>query len=242
VPWGRVRHVAVLVSFATGLGCAVAVWGFWGPALTAFAITVPILSVAVLVGVRGLPGAVRVSLVGSLGTVACAGLVGAFGWSGVIVVVALAVTSPFLKTLLTIGRTSSRPGQPVPWNPAPVRETRPSEERNGSAPSAARTRLASLEELPDADAVGTLDDEALCRAWRRSYLRLDAGAVGRRLVVVRLRQLYLDELTRRHPAEVRQWFASGARAAGNPLPFLQRPSIGSNHDVVDVDWPDPESG
>jgi hypothetical protein len=99
-----------------------------------------------------------------------------------------------------------------------------------------------MEELPTDDSVTTLDDEALCRAWRRSYLQLDASGIGsRRLAVVRLRELYLDELSRRHPAEVRQWLASGARAAGNPLPFLRRP-VGQTDvgDAADDGWPDPE--
>ena len=78
--------------------------------------------------------------------------------------------------------------------------------------------------MPNADGVPALDDGALCQAWRRSYVRLEASrAAEARLEVVRLRQVYLDELVRRHPAEVRQWLGSGARAAGNPLPFIRRP-------------------
>jgi hypothetical protein len=79
--------------------------------------------------------------------------------------------------------------------------------------------------MPAADRVPVLDDRALCDAWRRSYVRLQAcSTTGARHEVVRRRQLYLDELVRRHPAGAQRWFDSGARAAGNPYPFLAPPS------------------
>jgi hypothetical protein len=99
--------------------------------------------------------------------------------------------------------------------------------------------MLSVADLPDADGLPGLDDGAICVAWRRSYLHLEvAPPAGRRLEVVRLRQLYLDELSRRHPAQVRRWLASGARAAGNPLPFLERPGASPSGDPVVDDWPD----
>jgi hypothetical protein len=86
------------------------------------------------------------------------------------------------------------------------------------------TTVVALAGMPGAEGVPALDDGALCQAWRRSYVRLEASrAADARLEVVRLRQVYLDELVRRHPAEVRHWLESGARAAGNPLPFIRRP-------------------
>jgi len=39
--------------------------------------------------------------------------------------------------------------------------------------------------------------------------------------VVQLRQRYLDELQRRCPQGVARWLASGARAAGNPMTYLE---------------------
>jgi hypothetical protein len=244
ITWQGARRLAVVASFGTGLVCAVALWGLWGPALTAFAILTPILSVALLAGVRGWQHSVRISVVGSLGAVAVAGLVGAFGWSGVVVVVLLLATSPALRTLLVVGRASAGAGRPWRWDESPDRED-PGTDHRRAPPVDLRTspgpRLAWLEELPAADTVAGLDDEDLCRAWRRSYLQLDVSAVGvRRLAVVRLREVYLDELTRRHPAEVRQWLASGARAAGNPLPFLRRPvSPGDPDPGADEAWPEP---
>jgi hypothetical protein len=229
---------------ATGLVSAVAMWGFWGPALTAVAILIPILSVALLAGVRAWQASVRISVGGSLALVACAGLVGAFRWSGAIVVVALVATSPVIRTLLLASRAASGSGRAaVGWEEAPPETDRVEDRPTLAQPRGnARTGLAWLEELPGADAVPSLDDEALCRAWRRSYLQLDAGfGGGRRLAVVRLREAYLDEMTRRHPAEVQLWFASGARAAGNPLPFLRRPvSRTDSGEPADEAWPDPE--
>ena len=81
--------------------------------------------------------------------------------------------------------------------------------------------------LPDLDAqaaaLPALSDDELCQWWRRTFTALgEAGTAGQRLDVVRARQLYLDEIERRHPTELRAWLASGARAAGNPMPFLTR--------------------
>jgi hypothetical protein len=69
--------------------------------------------------------------------------------------------------------------------------------------------------------LGALDDAELCLAWRRSFVLLNEAASPReKMVVVSLRQRYLDELQRRSPSGVSRWLESGARASGNPLPFL----------------------
>ncbi|MGW5195106.1 hypothetical protein ACWEOO_38035 [Kribbella sp. NPDC004138] len=66
-----------------------------------------------------------------------------------------------------------------------------------------------------------LDDEALCLEWRRSFFRLEAASTASaRLAVVQERQRYLDELHRRSPDGLAAWFASGARASGDPLPYV----------------------
>lgn len=67
-----------------------------------------------------------------------------------------------------------------------------------------------------------LTDEELCRRWRASYLTLrlppsDAAI----LQTVEQRQRYLDEFERRNAGGLTEWLASGARAAGNPLPYLR---------------------
>src|SRR4051794_19303770 len=82
-----------------------------------------------------------------------------------------------------------------------------------------------------------LDDPALCNAWRSSYVCLQASRdADAWLEVVRLRQLYLDELARRHPVEVRHWLAAGARAGSNPLPYISRPQ--GEHRTAEGDRPD----
>ena len=71
-----------------------------------------------------------------------------------------------------------------------------------------------------ADAEG-LTDEELCLAWRQSFLALDSTIdAATRAGLAAARGRYLDELTRRHPREMDAWLTSGARAAGNPLPYL----------------------
>jgi hypothetical protein len=66
-----------------------------------------------------------------------------------------------------------------------------------------------------------IDDRTLCRGWRDSFAMLnDARSMEDRLSVVQLRERYLDELCRRSPRGLAAWFASGARASSNPLPFL----------------------
>ena len=91
-----------------------------------------------------------------------------------------------------------------------------------SASLVATVRLADVR-LPDLD----LDD--LCLSWRRSYLHLlDAGATAAEEVVVEYRQHILDEIRHRDARGLYRWLASSPRAAGNPLPYLQRPTRSSS--------------
>jgi hypothetical protein len=93
--------------------------------------------------------------------------------------------------------------------------------------------------LPPAEELEALDDPALCQAWRRSFVQLQAcRSVRRRSEVVALRQLYLDEMARRHPIQLRRWLQSGARAAGNPLPFLRRRTTETDRRSADLAWPE----
>jgi len=75
--------------------------------------------------------------------------------------------------------------------------------------------------LAMAERLRLLDDRELCRAWRRSYLVLDASvSPATRLAVVQLRQAYLDELGRRRPDALQAWFDAGGRAASGPDKFF----------------------
>jgi hypothetical protein len=69
----------------------------------------------------------------------------------------------------------------------------------------------------------TASTVALCRAWRISYLVLEhARDPAQRAQVAAMRGLYLDELARRDPAGFRRWLIEGARAGGDPAPYLVR--------------------
>lgn len=199
------------ITTALGLACCVAEWGLWRPVAIWIAVVVTVASVVLaLVGTNARASA-RVGITCGLVTMACAGLVAAFGWSGAVVALVVAVTSPVVRIGLQAQRMASA-----------MRSQAGSTDTTASG--APVSTLSAVAGMPSADGVLRLDDPALCEVWRRSYVRLQGSqATDARLEVVRLRQQYLDELVRRHPAEVRQWFASGARAAGNPLPYLGRP-------------------
>ncbi len=71
------------------------------------------------------------------------------------------------------------------------------------------------------DEVREMTDAELCHAWRRSFVSLErARSAHRRAQVVQTRQLLLDEVETRHPAGLRAWLSSGARAAGGPDRFI----------------------
>ncbi|MFY0408603.1 hypothetical protein [Solicola sp. PLA-1-18] len=72
-------------------------------------------------------------------------------------------------------------------------------------------------------------DDELCWHWRSSYTRLHRATPMVRCTIVLERQLCLDELERRHPSGVAAWLASGARAAGNPAPYLTRTPHHDDH-------------
>jgi hypothetical protein len=241
--WLVIWRAAARVSVVAGLACAVVIWGFWGPFATALGLMVPTFAVSVLVGVVRVRPLIGIALRVSGAIVAAAGVLAAFEWSGAAWLTLLTATSPFVRVLLLSGRLWSTPGSPVRWDPSVLlADGEQPDDRTFADVGTGRlqTLTVSLTELPDAEGLTALDDQAICVAWRRSYLQLDAAVpAGHRLEVVRLRQLYLDELSRRHPAELRKWLASGARAAGNPLPFLEGRAGASDGDPPVEDW-DPD--
>ena len=116
----------------------------------------------------------------------------------------------------------------------------------GKAVSAARPRATPAPadetpaEVPDEsdhtsvvitpDAVRAMTDTELCLAWRRSFVALQqARGPQLRSLVVRARQLLLDEIEARHPDGLRAWLSSGARAAGGPDRFIGRTGEGTGH-------------
>ncbi|MEU4607337.1 hypothetical protein AB0F43_30500 [Kribbella sp. NPDC023972] len=80
-----------------------------------------------------------------------------------------------------------------------------------------------------------LSDDALSLAWRASFPALQrATSPAQRLRIVTERQEYLDELERRNPRGLAAWLASGARAAGDPKPYVQGDS-GAGRSPIDWD-------
>ena len=78
-----------------------------------------------------------------------------------------------------------------------------------------------------------LTDEQLCRAWSVSFRALRDGSSGIQMMdAVAVRQRFLDEFERRNSRGLAAWLASGARAAGNPLPYLTESRVNS----LAIDW------
>jgi hypothetical protein len=78
-----------------------------------------------------------------------------------------------------------------------------------------------------------LTDEQLCRAWSVSYRALQDGSPGIQMMdAVAVRQRFLDEFERRNSSGLAAWLASGARAAGNPLPYLTESRV----NTPAIDW------
>ncbi len=161
-------------------------------------------------------------------TVAAAGLVAMIGWAGVAWVLVMGATHPALERRLGRSVGASGPvGADAGNSRLEVVAVPLGDEESGTVTRAA---------LPDPDGITSLDDETLCQAWRLSFLQLATCRLpARRLEIVHLRQVYLDELARRHPAAVRRWLASGARAASNPKPFVDKASRGAGDDLS---WPE----
>lgn len=113
-----------------------------------------------------------------------------------------------------------------------------------SAPTPSATQLGALARalaytspeyvpfLPPSE-LGELTDEQLCQAWRASYMSLQQpSSASHKIATVAERQTYLDEFERRNPSGFVAWLASGARAPGNPLPYL----VGTRYDSPTINW------
>jgi hypothetical protein len=216
-----------------GCVCGLLAWGTW---LWVYAVLAVVMLALLLAPHGDAPGAsrpartaVRVVAV----VVAASGLTSALGWAGLWWVFLVALAHPAVGQRLARSLETQAPRAEATQAPMTLVEAA----RGLDPPVEGR-----LARLPAADAVSTLDDEALCRAWRRSFVHLSASRLpARRLELVSLRQAYLDELDRRHPAAVQSWLVSGARAASNPMPFLERHLEGAPRDGHD-DAPRHESG
>jgi hypothetical protein len=205
------RTYCLYLATTAGLVCAIGSWGLGGVVLSAVILATATAILASSVwgadGRSAVPGIVRVSLGTGLITPAAVGLIAVFKFAGVLMVLIFAATTPRLVAFVKARRQAQ--GDP-PVEP-PVSGT----------PRGSATPLADGPEADPARELGSLGDAALCWAWRRSFRLLEAaGSAAERLSVVEQRQRYLDELARRSPEGVAAWLAAGARASGNPLPYL----------------------
>ncbi len=206
-----VRSCCVYLAATAGLLCAIGSWGLGG-----VVISVVVLATATAVVASSMWGGdgrsaarriARVSFAAGVMTPAAVGLIAVFQFAGVLIVLALAVTTPALTSRVH-ARRQAKEGPPV---------ARP--ESTGSR--APVTPLVDVSAADPARELSSLDDAALCLAWRRSFRRLEtAHSAAERLSIVEQRQRYLDELQRRSPQGLAAWLASGARASGNPLPYV----------------------
>jgi hypothetical protein len=210
------------ITLGLGVVCALLVWGrtvwvygFVSCGLLALLLASHVESPSARHSIR-MAGAVVVAVT------AAAGLVTALGWAGLMLLVLVSATHPAVVQMFLRGQEPGGldgSGQRQDLAPDVAASL-----RDEAGPGTVTTGL------PEAASVPGLDDESLCQAWRRSFVHLATCRLpSRRLEIVHLRQLYLDELDRRHPAAVQRWLTSGARAASNPMPFVERPA-GDLHD------------
>jgi hypothetical protein len=152
-----------------------------------------------------------------VGVVAIAGLVVLLEAAVVLVMLAAVVSAPPLVRWLRRRFTGKSSGTDV------AQEQQPSEPPLDDLPTIdwpgpdVMTVEMSLPMDPE-----SLDDHALCLAWRHSYVLLQRShSAATRIHIVDIRQAYLDELERRNALGLAAWLASGARAAGDPSRFIQ---------------------
>ena len=146
--------------------------------------------------------------VSGLLAVALAGWGYVFGAPTLLILVALALTSPWVGTAVRRWRRGSSSEQvpEIPEDDAQVAEPTP---------------VAVIDQhfefvVPDA-----MDDADICQAWCSSFVALQrAGTAESLLRVVQVRALYLDAFERRDREAFVTWMASGVRAAADPAQFL----------------------
>ncbi|HET8560469.1 MAG TPA: hypothetical protein VFL69_08140 [Marmoricola sp.] len=216
----RVWSLCARTTVGLGLLCLLVLWpNPW--LLLVEAALVTMRAVAALAPRRRTLKALRPAGSVALALLGAVGLIALLGWAGTFMV-ALVGLGGILLGREPRHRPGRRDHRPAGGRPGATARPEP---RPSTVPAADRTDGLRELGLPGADTLPDITDSDLCHAWRRSFVELQTSrSVTRRMRVVQLRQLYLDELDRRHPKQLRTWFASGARAAGNPLPYLGRPA------------------
>lgn len=194
----------------------------WSPGIVLLAVTVCSgTAVAVLVlaingwrwappapGAGGLVSTLQRSLWAGSGTVALCALTGSSPPIALLVVLLLVLTSP--PVIRRVRREA--------WHRPPVRP--PASPQVGAV--APIRPAAPASGLDDSLA---LDDDQVCRLWRRTFWDLQSEpTLDEKVRLVAVRQWCLDELDRRNTAALHAWLDSGARASGGPERFWHHPT------------------
>ncbi|MGH3314603.1 MAG: hypothetical protein ACRDO0_00525 [Nocardioidaceae bacterium] len=168
-------------------------------------------------GRRRLRPIAAVAGLSGLSAVAAAGLMAMSGLLGLLVVAVLAITCPQVWSVLRRRRPTK-----ASWPTIAAQSPEQLPETGTGTATIAAARVEDPEPPSDVpEEPWLLDDQALCCAWRRSYVILERPhSPATHLMVAQRRQLYLDELERRNPTGLAEWLASGARAAGDPTRFI----------------------
>jgi hypothetical protein len=155
------------------------------------------------------------------------GLSAALGIIGLLVVLAMILTSPaflaWLRRCLSRGeRVGSSPEEPA------AKTLRPSPGTKRASIGGAATRaLFAIDPT-------TLDDATLCAAWRISNVVLEQPEASDLNQLMEVRRQLLDELQRRHPATFSSWLAATPEATDDLTPYFTGhdkppPTAGSSH-------------
>jgi hypothetical protein len=213
--WRRTWFAWCLVLAAVGLACA---FRHWDPSiLIPLMLTVAVCATAVAFVVgqdEGLPGVIRLvrtAFVADMAVTAAAGLGAVLGALGIMLVLAAVGTAPLLTSWVCrrwrLSWSLPEGDQHDSWG-GHLREPDLDDEE--------------AEQIRAPQELRHLDDASLCLAWRRSFVLLhQRTSVIKQMSLVQQRQEYLDELERRSPYGLAAWLDSGARASGNPLPYLK---------------------
>jgi len=200
------------VALAVGFGCSVSQWGVTATLLIGCLFAAAGVAIAqALWGAegRGLRAVLTCGMSVGFATTSVIGAVAVLGALGCLFLVPFVWTQPLVAGVWQ-SFWRDRFGPPV--LAGVTRE---------SAPDAC---LPLITVSVEPERFDVLDDAALCRAWRRSFVRMESAATADVwLGIVEQRARCLDELERRSPQAFAAWLASGARAASDPLPFLQNP-------------------
>ncbi|MDF9278848.1 hypothetical protein P4U43_13740 [Arthrobacter sp. EH-1B-1] len=149
--------------------------------------------------------------IGTLAMLGIAGLSTLLGSFTLLLLVIMAVTSPWALRRIHHATWSTDLSTGVPASPAPDREHH----------SSVHTGRPGAKSMPVSESVHELSDAGLCRAWRSTYLPVrearDAATLGQ---LALFRGACLDEIERRNPTAFKAWVDAGARASGDPARFL----------------------